>query len=92
LNYRVYVLQNGAGKYYIGLSDDVSRRLNDHNDGVSRWTKGKGPWTLVWTSEFLSLSEARKLENKLKRQGRGSGFYSLRGFSLQAHNSAAAGS
>jgi hypothetical protein len=32
-----------------------------------------------WTSQFLCLSEARKLENKLKRQGRGSGFYSITG-------------
>jgi putative endonuclease len=79
LNYRVYVLQNDAGKYYIGLSEDVSVRLREHNSGVSRWTRAKGPWQLVWTSEFLCLSEARKLENKLKRQGRGSGFYSMTG-------------
>ena len=79
MNYRVYVLQNGAGKYYIGLSDDVSRRLNEHNSGVSRWTRGRGPWSLVWSSDELCLSEARKLENKLKRQGRGSGFYSTTG-------------
>jgi putative endonuclease len=92
LNYRVYVLQNGAGKYYIGLTDEVSRRLSEHNSGVSRWTRARGPWTLVWTSEFLSLSDARKLENKLKRQGRGSGFYSIIGIIRQAHNPAAAGS
>ena len=35
-----------------------------------------------WTSQFLCLSEARKLENKLKRQGRGSGFYSMKGIPL----------
>ena len=79
MNYRVYVLQNDTGKYYIGLSEDVSVRLGEHNAGISRWTRAKGPWQLVWTSEFLGLSEARKLENKLKRQGRGSGFYSITG-------------
>ena len=79
LNYQVYVLQNGAGRLYVGLSADVSRRLRQHNAGVSRWTRGKGPWSLIWTSEALCLSEARKLENMLKRQGRGNGFYSLTG-------------
>jgi predicted GIY-YIG superfamily endonuclease len=73
------VLENGAGKYYIGISDDLARRVSEHNSGLSRWTRGKGPWTLVWASDFLSLSDARKLENKLKRQGRGSGFYSTTG-------------
>jgi putative endonuclease len=77
--YRVYVLQDNAGCFYIGLSDDVERRVTQHNKGQSHWTKGKGPWGLVWQSELLSLSDARKLENQLKRQGRGTGFYHLTG-------------
>ncbi|PYK52889.1 MAG: hypothetical protein DME48_13820 [Verrucomicrobia bacterium] len=28
--YRVYILQNHAGKFYIGLSDDVARRVAQH--------------------------------------------------------------
>jgi putative endonuclease len=75
--YRVYVLQNLAGQFYIGVTADVTRRLAEHNAGISRWTKGKGPWRLVWQSEVSSLGDARKLENRLKRQGRGSGFYSI---------------
>jgi putative endonuclease len=47
--------------------------------GASKWTKTKGPWQLVWQSEMLSLSDARKLENRLKRQRRGKGFYSITG-------------
>jgi putative endonuclease len=79
VTYRVYVIQNREGKFYIGLSDDVDRRVDQHNSGVSKWTKTKGPWQLVWQSEVLSLSDARKLENRLKRQGRGKGFYSITG-------------
>ncbi|PYL67031.1 MAG: hypothetical protein DMF20_04695 [Verrucomicrobia bacterium] len=77
--YRVYILQNHAGKFYIGLSDDVARRVAQHNTGQSRWTKGHGPWTIVWQSEELLLTDARKLENRLKRQGRGKGFYAITG-------------
>jgi putative endonuclease len=79
VGYRVYVLQNRERKFYIGLSDDVVRRVAQHNFGWSKWTKGKGPWKLVWQSDELSLSEARTLENRLKRQGRGRGFYSMTG-------------
>ena len=77
--YRVYVLENLEGKFYTGLSDDVARRLEQHNTGQSRWTKGRGPWTIVWQSDELTLSEARKLENRLKRQRGGQGLFHLTG-------------
>src|SRR5207302_3266888 len=75
--YCVYVLRNDQGKFYVGLSEDLTRWLEQHNSGRSRWTKGRGPWTIVWQSEALSLTNARRLENRLKRQGRGKGFYSI---------------
>ena len=77
--YRVYVLQNREGRFYVGLSDDLLRRVREHNDGQSQWTKGRGPWSVVWQSQELTLTEARKLENRLKRQGRGKGFYTITG-------------
>ncbi|MBA3762484.1 MAG: hypothetical protein H0X04_03950 [Chthoniobacterales bacterium] len=54
-------------------------RLAQHNAGASKWTKGKGPWRIAWQSVELSQGEARKLENRLKRQGRGAGFFALTG-------------
>jgi putative endonuclease len=77
--YRVYVIQNREEQFYIGLSEDVARRVKQHNTGQSRWTKGRGPWAIVWQSDELSLSEARKLENRLKRQKGGHGLFHLVG-------------
>jgi putative endonuclease len=77
--YRVYVIQNSERKFYIGVSDDVARRLEQHKTGQSRWTKGRGPWAIVWQSDELSLSEARGLENRLKRQKGGHGLFYLTG-------------
>ena len=77
--YRVYIIQNPEGKFYIGLSDDLARRVEEHTTGQSRWTKGRGPWQIVWQSEELSLSEARRLENRLKRQKGGHGLFHLTG-------------
>ena len=77
--YRVYVLRNSRGQFYVGLTDNIPRRLDQHNQGISRWTRSKGPWELVWQSTDMELSAARKLENRLKRQGRGVGFYTITG-------------
>jgi putative endonuclease len=77
--FRVYVLQNAEGRFYVGVSEDVGGRLRQHNRGESRWTQGRGPWTIVWQSDELSLSEARKLENHLKRQKGGHGLFHLIG-------------
>jgi putative endonuclease len=78
--YQVYVIRNIAGKFYIGLSENVQIRLREHNGGVSKWARHRGPWSLIWTSELLTLSEARKLENRLKRQKGGAGFHKLTGW------------
>jgi putative endonuclease len=77
--YQVYVLLNLHGRFYIGLSDDVGRRVSQHNSGVSQWTASRGPWKLVWSSDSLSLSDARKLENRLKRQKGGAEFFEITG-------------
>ena len=75
----VYVIQNPEGKFYVGMTTDLKQRLENHNSGVSNWTKHRGPWQLIWSQRCESVSEARKLENKLKRQGRGMGFYRMIG-------------
>ena len=82
--YRVYVIRNAEGRFYIGLSEDVAARLHRHNTGVSKWTRSRGPWELVWTSQPLSLTGARQLENHLKRQKGGGGFFRTTGLSRAA--------
>ena len=78
-NYWVYVLRNPAGKYYIGISSDVDRRLTEHNAGYSTFTSKHRPWEIAWRRGPMSLSDARKLENWLKRQKGGIGFRSETG-------------
>jgi len=75
----VYVIQNVAGRFYIGLSEDVAARLQQHNEGVSKWTRLRGPWKLVWQSTAVTLTEARKLEIFLKSQKGGDKFYEATG-------------
>ncbi|WP_050025475.1 GIY-YIG nuclease family protein [Verrucomicrobium sp. BvORR034] len=79
MEYRVYIVRNSEGRLYIGLSEDVIVRLADHNSGVSKWTKHRGPWELIWQSAPQDITSARKFENLLKRQKGGGGLYRLTG-------------
>jgi len=75
--YQVYILANSSGRHYIGLSEDVAKRIEDHNSGRSKWTAKRGPWTLQWISRPMPLGDARRLESKMKRQKGGSGLQTL---------------
>jgi len=79
-SYQVYVLQNKKGQFYIGLSENVLIRLQQHNNGISKWTRTRGLWELSWIGTPMPLSDARKLELLLKKQ---KGFPALTGFCRQ---------
>lgn len=49
---------------------DAYKRLEAHNLGMSIYTRGKGPWKLVYIEEFSTRTEALKREKMLKRQNR----------------------
>ncbi len=44
----------------------MEKRLIQHNNGYSRYTKYKGPFKIIYKEEYLSLSEARKREYYIK--------------------------
>jgi predicted GIY-YIG superfamily endonuclease len=77
--YRVYVLQNPKGNFYIGFSEDVAIRIQQHNSGLTPSTRSKGPWKLAWQSDTMALADARRLELDLKRQKGGNGFFQKTG-------------
>ncbi len=73
--YCVYILQSLRDEgYYIGQTDNLERRIERHNSGEVKSTKGRIPFELVRKEEFDTLSEARKRENYLKRLKGGNDF------------------
>ena len=69
--YFAYILQSETtGRYYIGSTDDVYRRLKQHNDPEYRHSKTtkrfKGPWKLVYWEKYQSRSEAMLREKQIK--------------------------
>jgi putative endonuclease len=64
----VYVLRStrSPGRYYVGLTSDVLRRLATHNSGGSKHTQLLRPWELVVSLEFSSEASAVAFERYLK--------------------------
>jgi putative endonuclease len=78
--YFVYVLWSQSGRrFYIGISENVHRRLEQHNQGLAQWTSRHRPWIVVHQQVCTDYTTARKLENELKRQKGGAGFYTQTG-------------
>lgn len=70
----VYLVGNPRGYTYCGVTKDIRRRQFEHNEvipGGAKYTKGKGPWKILWHTHKMSHSDACKLEYITKRQAKG---------------------
>jgi len=66
--YYTHVLQSlSTEKLYIGHTENLDRRLHEHNSNQSKSTRFRGPWELIFKKEFSTKSEAATFEYKLKR-------------------------
>ena len=63
----IYVIQSQKNnKWYTGTTNDLRKRLKQHNDGKSTWTKGRGPWDLIYYEACLNKEDAGAREKFLK--------------------------
>ncbi|MFV8360428.1 GIY-YIG nuclease family protein [Flavobacterium sp. LS1P3] len=65
--YFVYIIKNHQGLFYKGFTQDLGKRIFEHNNDLSRYTSGKSPWVLVYFKEFETKTEALKEELRLKK-------------------------
>jgi putative endonuclease len=70
LKYITYIIfSKSLNRYYTGHTDDIKKRLSEHNRGKSRYTKTGIPWGLKKSFIFETRKEACSLEMKIKRRG-----------------------
>ncbi len=70
----VYVLENAiSGQLYKGFTSNLTQRIGQHNAGISKSTKNRGAWQLVYKEEFATRAEAMHREKFLK-SGKGREF------------------
>ncbi|OGU82938.1 MAG: hypothetical protein A2315_00775 [Ignavibacteria bacterium RIFOXYB2_FULL_35_12] len=63
----VYVLwSDKLKKRYVGFTSNLLKRLSQHNQGKSTFTKNGTPWALIYSEEFKTEPEARQREKFLK--------------------------
>src|SRR3989344_4576555 len=67
----VYILESIRlpSKLYIGLTNNLRKRLSEHNTGQSAFTKSFVPWRLIYYEAFSNASVARARELSLKNNG-----------------------
>jgi putative endonuclease len=74
MSYSVYILKSETtGRYYCGYTDNLIRRINQHNDpnytGSKTTKRFRGPWSIIWHKEICTRSGAMALEKKIKKRG-----------------------
>jgi len=68
-DYYVYIVRCGDGSYYTGITNNVHRRLAEHNAGLhsTAYTFERRPVTLVYTAHFQYVMDAISWEKHVKR-------------------------
>ena len=62
-----YILKSQKdGKMYTGYTEELRKRLSQHNKGLSNYTKGRGPFDLICYEACLLEDKARSRELFLK--------------------------
>tara|TARA_E500000331_G_C17057887_1_gene626876 strand:+ start:85 stop:336 length:252 start_codon:yes stop_codon:yes gene_type:complete len=67
-NWYVYILLCRDGTLYTGITNDIKKRMLAHEKGKgAKYTKGRGPFKLVYENIFNNQSMAMKEENRIKK-------------------------
>ncbi len=65
--YYLYILRCGDGTLYTGIAADVDKRLALHQSGKgAKYTRGRGPLTVVYREECADKSAALRRELEVK--------------------------
>jgi len=76
--YYVYIIKSLiVTQYYIDSTEDLDRRLSDHNSGKVKSTKAYEPWEHVYSERFDAKSDTLKRERQIKSYKSGNAFKKL---------------
>jgi putative endonuclease len=70
--WHVYILSCSDDTLYTGITNDLERRIEEHNSSKlgAKYTRGRRPVTLVYSKEMGSRSDALKEEYRIKQLSR----------------------
>lgn len=75
----VYIIQNArSGRKYIGSTENLDRRVEEHNRGKTKSIKsGKGNWIVIHQEMYNTRGDAVKREKQIKSYKGGEAFKKL---------------
>ena len=68
--YFVYIIETDDGTYYTGMTNNLARRMTEHESGSPRssaYLRAHKPVYVVYISECKTRGDAIRLENRLKK-------------------------
>lgn len=69
--WRVYILRCADGTLYTGITNDLENRIIRHSNGTgAKYTRGRGPFELVYKEEFENQGDALRREIEIKNMSR----------------------
>lgn len=69
-DWKVYLLRCSDNSLYTGITRDLNRRLDEHNNNnrlASAYTRARRPVTLVYHESFFDRSSASMRESEIKK-------------------------
>ncbi|NMB92355.1 MAG: GIY-YIG nuclease family protein [Parcubacteria group bacterium] len=69
--YWIYILQSKKnGSLYIGRTNNLRRRLEEHNLGKSYFTKRYKPWVCIYCEGYYHIEDMKQRERNIKYFGK----------------------
>ncbi|MHB8455309.1 MAG: GIY-YIG nuclease family protein [Acidiferrobacterales bacterium] len=69
--WHVYIIECRDGSLYTGITNDLARRIRQHNAGrAARYTRGRGPVVMRYFELCVSRAQALRREWAVKRLSR----------------------
>ena len=68
MSWYVYIIECKDGKLYTGITNNLERRIRDHNSGNGcRFTKYRAPVELLYSEDCLTRQESLRREAQIKQ-------------------------
>lgn len=65
--YKLYILKSiNFPKTYVGITNNLEKRIVEHNTGLTKFTSTYKPWRLIYSEDLQDKESARKREKYFK--------------------------
>ncbi len=67
MDWIVYILKCSDGRLYTGITNNIANRVRAHQNGKgAKYTRGRGPFKIIYQEQYATRSAASKRELEIK--------------------------